>query len=104
MSNVIADVAIRAAEAIGHCDFRTAVSCYTTGKGNPWVITVGESSWQRHLVVIRTRGEDVELGILPKSQSVLSAIDMMDTRHFEGIVMLSDLTALSYGGIRELLQ
>jgi hypothetical protein len=90
------------AETIAKCDFRTAMSRYTTGNDSPWVITVGESGWHRHLVVLETFDGDAKLGLLTKEQSERRITDI-DTSAIERTMTLGELTAFSYSGIRKLL-
>lgn len=103
LKTITADLAIAAAEKIGNCDFRTSVSCYTTGGPGDWIITVGENIWRRHLVVLPSDDNDVELAILSKDQSSLSVIDMLDTRKVEKTIRLSELTANGYEGVKSAL-
>jgi hypothetical protein len=101
---VDANQVVAIAERIGHCDFRVTVSRYCTGNGRPWVITVGENAWQRHLVVeeIYDGGADARLGILPLTQTEKSGYDL-HTNEIERNVMLLDLVAGSYSGVKEWL-
>jgi hypothetical protein len=90
------------AETIGNCDFRTTMSRYTTGYDSPWVITVGESSWHRHLVVLETFDGGAKLGLLTKEQSERRITDI-DTSAIERTLTLKELTANSYTGVKKLL-
>lgn len=70
--NVSPENVIAIAQAIGRCDFRTTISMYTASRNNPWVITVGESGWQRHLVVESDGDGDImnaTLAVLHTSES-----------------------------------
>lgn len=100
----IADLVAKIGTAIATCDFRVTVSRYINGKGRPWVITVGESSWQRHLVVeeVNEDGSDAELAILTKDQSTRSGYDI-DCRSVEHRVSLKDLVAASYMSVKDIL-
>jgi hypothetical protein len=80
------------AETIAKCDFRTAMSRYTTGNDSPWVITV----------VLETFDGDAKLGLLTKEQSERRITDI-DTSAIERTMTLGELTAFSYSGIRKLL-
>ncbi|MBP9856103.1 MAG: hypothetical protein KBC48_02245 [Candidatus Pacebacteria bacterium] len=59
------------AETIGHCDFRVTVQRYMLGNDYPWIITVGEGTWQRHLVVesIAPDGKNATFAVLSHTQS-----------------------------------
>lgn len=103
---VSSDVVIAIAQAIGHCDFRTTVSLYTNRSNSPWVITVGESDWQRHLTVLSTTvgiyGSDAELAILESSQSDNSGYDIR-TYCVERVIRLSELIAGNYISVKKAL-
>ncbi len=90
------------AETIGNCDFRTAMSRYTTGVDAPWVITVGESHWHRHLVVLEITDDGAVLGLLNSEQSERRITDI-NTRAIERTLTLKELVSNSYTGVKKLL-
>ncbi len=89
---------------IAQQDFRVTLSEYISRKGSPWVITVGESYWQRHLVIetVIHGGNDATLAILANEQSVLRTLDI-DTTKVDRRVSLKELLAGRYSGIRQAL-
>lgn len=93
------NLVVEVARAIGSCDFRTTVSRYVLGN-NPWVITVGELTWQRHLVVeqINEDGTDATLKILTPVQSDKFGYDI-NTEDAERTVNLRELIADRYAGV-----
>ncbi len=94
--------AAKVAAMIANCDFRTAISKYTTGDKGQWVITVGESSWQRHMIVKETKRHSATLAILSADQSSRSVIDL-DTSKVEQEISLKDLIASGYTGVKDFL-
>ena len=74
------DALLKVVEQIANCAFRTAISRYTTGNG-PWIITVGENGWQRHLVVdaIVNHGQDAYLALLAASENDKSPVPISPT-------------------------
>lgn len=67
MFTIIASIA----ERIAQQDFRVTISRYMTSGNSPWIITVGEGDWSRHLVVesVMTDGSDAFLTVLSLRQS-----------------------------------
>jgi hypothetical protein len=94
---------MRVVQGIAHCDFRTAISRYATGDG-PWIITVGETGWQRHLVVdaIVNHGQDAYLALLKSTENDKSPAHI-DHTQVEKTFMLSNLVADRYTGIKQML-
>jgi hypothetical protein len=95
--------ALEIAQKIRDFDFRTSVSrdssCPNTG---PWVITIGEITWHRHLVVreVTDNGKDARLDILAPRQSEQS-IDIKDVDRT--ITLQALLSPGTKDGIRVLL-
>ncbi len=100
------DLVIAIAQMIGSCDFRTTVSLYTTSSHKPWVITVGESNWRRHIiveeVVVGVHGLEATLAVLPTSESDKFGYDIR-TDKVDGRISLSDLVAGKYVGAKKVL-
>lgn len=96
--------ALAIAKTIGQNDFRAAVSRYAHGDNPPWIVTIGENDWQRHLVVLDNEGggKHASLGILAASESGKSSLHLDPTR-VERTITLNRLTAESYTGIRRIL-
>ena len=92
------------AKAIGQHDFRASVGRYAHGDNPPWIITIGENDWQRHLVVIGNEGggKHATLALLAASESKKSVLHLDPTR-VERTITLHELTAESYAGIRRIL-
>lgn len=107
-NSISPETIITIAQIIGRCDFRTTVSRYTTSTNTPWVITVGESSWQRHLLVESASvGEgpfraNATLAILAQSESGKFGYDI-DTRKIEKRIELSELVADHYISVKKAL-
>ena len=93
------------ARKIARCDFRVTVQRYTTSSGAPWVITVCESRWSRHLVVesIAPDGSDANLAILVPEQSDHFGLDL-DWNAVERRVTLQELIARSYLSVKSMLR
>jgi hypothetical protein len=93
------------AKAIARCDFRTTISKYVSSDDWSWVITVGESNWQRHLAVVEISPDscDAVLNILKPEQSTKFGYDL-NTNDVESSIKLSDLIAGSYVGVKNLLK
>jgi|GEM_PF-5421428 len=91
---------------IGRCDFRTTVSRYTTSTNSPWVITVGETAWHRHLIVENVSDSignfDATLAILPVSESGKFGYDIRHDK-IDKRIQLSDLIARKYIGVKRTL-
>lgn len=91
---------------IGRCDYRTTVSRYTTCDNSPWVITVGESTWRRHLIVEKVTdggtGLDAELAILCTSESNKFGYDIR-TDAVSSRIRLIDLVADRYISVKKAL-
>lgn len=100
------EIVIAIAETIARCDFRVTVSCYVTRPGSPWVITVGESRWQRHVVVksvtVGLEHGDVVLAILEQTESNKFGYDVRTDR-VEREITLLDLTADNYLSVKQAL-
>jgi len=100
------DIIIAIAQMIGQCDFRTTVSLYTTSPNYPWIITVGESGWCRHLIVesvlIGNDGLAANLAVLSQSESDKFGDNVRTTEVAERIE-LKDLIADSYIGVKKVL-
>ncbi len=92
------------AKTIGQNDFRVAVGRYAHGDNPPWIVTVGENDWQRHLVVLGNEGggKHASLGILAASESGKSPLHL-DPTMVERTISLNRLTAEGYSGIRRML-
>jgi hypothetical protein len=94
------------AQAIAHCDFRVMVSRYVTSDGSPWIITVGESLWRRHLVVesapVDQSGSHATLAVLSQDESGKFGYDIRANNIVERIE-LSELIAESYVGVKKAL-
>lgn len=105
MNTVKANPILAVASAIGNCDFRVTISRYVNGLVRPWVITVGESGWQRHLVVekIDEDGNDATFAILSPDQSDKFGYDI-NTKDAVARIMLSDLIRKGYTGVKKFLQ
>lgn len=105
-TQIPAEIIVVIAQVIGRCDFRTTVSLYTTATNSPWIITVGESSWQRHLIVERVEitpeGVNADLGILPSTESSKFGYDIR-TNHVDRRIKLSELIANRYIGVKKVL-
>jgi hypothetical protein len=107
-NSISPETIITIAQIIGRCDFRTTVSRYTTSTNSPWVITVGELSWQRHLLVESVSvGEglfraNATLAILAQSESDKFGYHI-DTRKIEKRIELSELVAGHYISVKKAL-
>ncbi len=103
MNNIDANKVVEIAQKIGSCDFRVTISNYVIGGNRPWVITVGETTWQRHLVVaqIDETGNAVLLVLSPE-QSSNFGYDI-DTTDVERSTTLEELIAGEYSGVKEAL-
>lgn len=99
------DSVIAVATIIGRCDFRVTVSRYIPREKSPWVITVGESVWQRHLVVdqIDEDGTDATLRILAPAQSEKFGYNI-DIQDVERRITLRELIANTYTSVKEALK
>lgn len=99
------EAATSIAEAIAGCDFRTAVSRYTSsgGRYGPFVITVGENDWHRQLVVENV-GDDgsAALGLLSRGECY-QPITNIRTERVERRFTLLDLTCEGYVGVKKKL-
>lgn len=102
------ETVIAIAKTIGECDFRTLVSKYTTSDSDhsPWVITVGESTWQRHLVVenLGERGGimDATLALLTTSESERFGYQIR-TNNVQRRISLKELVSGRYLGVKRVL-
>ena len=103
------DIIISITQAIGRCDFRTTVSLYTTGSDLsrfPWIITVSESNWQRHIIVesamVGTIGCEANLAVLATSESEKFGYDIRTDR-IETRLTLSELITDRYIGVKKVL-
>ena len=96
------EVIISIAEVIARCDFRTTVFRCITNSDSPWIITVGESSWQRHLIVEETSigisGSDATMAILSVDESNKFGYDI-NVNNIEKRICLSELVAEGYVGV-----
>ncbi len=94
-----ADRVIDIAHLIGSCDFRVTIQLYVT-QARAWVITVGESDWQRHIVPNTTAKT---LGILSVEQSKKFGFEI-DTNDVIEEVTLDNLIAGGYSDVRKKLK
>jgi hypothetical protein len=105
-NNIGAEVVTMIAWAIGRCDFRTTISRYTTSDNQPWVITVGESNWQRHLIVkdavINEKGLSATLGVLSTNESDKFGYDV-NTNNVVRVIELKQLVSENYIGVKKIL-
>lgn len=96
------------AKKIAKCGFRATIQIYITGTSRPmdrpWIITVGESEWQRHIVVERVIDDDeAMLAVLGPDQSAKFGYDI----NINDVVMrikLTDLVRDNYVGVKNFLQ
>lgn len=102
---ILAEAVEAVARKIAWCDFRVTVQRYMTGEDAPWVITVGESAWSRHLVVESATpdGSDADLAILVPEQSARFGYDIGFSA-VERRVTLQELIAGSYPGVKSTLR
>ena len=93
------------AKAIAQCDFRVTISKYMGPQNWPWIITVGESYWQRHLAVIEISEDccDAALDVLKSEQSGNSGYNI-SWSDVERRISLSDLIADKYRGVKSILK
>lgn len=100
-----AEVVEKVAKKISSCDFAVSMSRYVTGDSWPWVITVGEFSWHRHLVVLEIMGEgdDAKLALLTVDQSD-NVLNSLDVSKVERTFTLRELIANSYTGVTRMLR
>lgn len=101
------DLASRVAKIIGQCDFRVALSRYMGRDNSPWIITVGESNWRRHLVLnegcaSKSREEIALLEILSQEESEKFMLDIRSD-NIVGHIMLFDLVSNGYLGVKKAL-
>ena len=91
------------AEQIAHCDFRVTLQRYMLGD-YPWIITVGENHWQRHLVLrsVSPDGKDAILTILSPEQSDKFGYDI-DVKDFVAQITLGELTKDQYTSVKKAL-
>jgi len=104
--NSISDTATVAeiARQIGHCDFMTSCKKTNAEGSSPWVITVSESNWRRHLLVKEiVAGEDTVLTILAEKQSTNSGVDV-DITDVDRDVKLSELITDTYASVKSALK
>ncbi len=96
---------IAIAQSIANCDFRTTVQMYVTGRTGPWIITVGEMKWQRHMVVeqVNDDGSDATLAVLGPDQSTKFGCDI-SLRDVTVRVQLKDLIRNKYTSVKNYLQ
>jgi hypothetical protein len=99
-----AETVTTVAYAIACCDFRVTIQRYVTSQGRPWIITVGEVSWQRHIVVesVAADGSDAVLAILTPEQSQHFGYDI-STRNIDRRTSLKELIAAAYTGVKSAL-
>ena len=99
-----AETVTTVAYAIACCDFRVTIQRYVTSQGRPWIITVGEVSWQRHIVVesVAADGSDAVLAILMPEQSENFGYDI-STRNIDRRTSLKELIASAYTGVKSAL-
>lgn len=90
------------ANAIAQCDFRVTAQQYQTGKGYPWVLTVGENHWRRHLVIKSVEDHGAELELLPATQTLemLANVELLPT---ERQISLRELISGNYTGVKTVL-
>ena len=78
--NISGDLVQAIARMIAWRDFRVTVSSYVTRSDAPWIITVGEQDWQRHLVVegVGFEGDTLHatFAILAKEESERTGYDI----------------------------
>lgn len=92
------------ARAIGNCDFRVKASKDGKSPDSPWIITVGESTWQRHILVKELLGDaDATLTLLGTTQSIVTPADA-DVTDIANDIQLSELIAGRYIGVKSALK
>jgi hypothetical protein len=96
-----AELAACIARSIAHCDFRVTLSCYMgSSEHYPWIVTVGEHYWQRHIAIeaVTPDAADANLLILSEEESQHFGYDI-DWRAAERRVTLKELLSGSYGRV-----
>jgi hypothetical protein len=96
-----AEMAERIASSIANCDFRVTLSRYMCSKGYPWIVTVGEHDWQRHIVIesVTPDASDANLVILSPEESRHFGYDI-NWRAAERRMTLKELVSDgSYGSV-----
>lgn len=99
MSNPEYPLVANVASRIASCDFGVTVSRYLSRVDSPWIITVAEHTWCRHIVIeaIAEDGTDAFLGILPAAQSKNFGYDI--NLAVERHITLKELVLTSYSGV-----
>lgn len=103
--NIDPNLVVTVAEIIANLDFRTAVLRHANRQDSPWLISVGESSWQRRLVVeqVNESATEATFAILTPTQSYKSVWDI-DTRDVERRITLSELLTKDFVGVKQVLK
>lgn len=103
--NVDASDVELAANQIARRDFRVQIGKYITRDAAPWVITIGELTWKRHVVALgkAAHGGDVELGVLSYEQSAKTDLYEVDVSDIDRRIMVSELVAEGYVGVKRVL-
>lgn len=101
---MLASLVTQIADQIAACDFRVTMSRYVTRPGSPWIITVGETGWQRHLVVeeVNPLGTDANLAVLTRGQSSNFGYKIND-KSIERYVTLKQLTVNKHQSVLAVL-
>ena len=92
--------------AIANCEFRVTIQRYITGNNRPWVITVGETFWQRHIVIETAEedGSDATLAILMPEQSENFGYELgTGDQNIDQHILLKDLIAKGFTSVKAAL-
>lgn len=100
-SRVTEEIALKVAKAIAVCDYRVSLSKYVS-RDDPWLITVGESVWQRRLLIQEIKGGQITLAVLAKSESREPDYDVSFDK-VERIITLANLTKEGYISVKAVL-
>lgn len=106
-TNPNAETVTAIASAIANCDFRVTIQRYITGQGRPWIITVGETWWQRHIVVevAEEDGSDATLAILSPEQSENFGYEIgAGSGNIDRHVTLKELIAKGFTSVKAVLR
>jgi hypothetical protein len=91
------------AQNIADCDFRVTAMQYQTSDDSPWILSVGETSWRRHLIIESVGNAEAVLSLLPETQTFDDAYGV-SSRSAEFTVTLSELIRDKYVGVKRVLR